>query len=54
MHFKLGRKCHGQRRQTRGNNDKRLRSTIASHWGRQLCHLNLLALPVKMAMGGFM
>lgn len=49
MRFKLGRKYHGMRRQSRGNNDKRPGSAVASHWCRQLCDLSLLPLAVKMA-----
>lgn len=51
MHFKLGRKCRGKRRQSRRNNDKRPRSAVASQWCRQLCDLSLLPLAVKMAKG---
>lgn len=49
MRFKLGRICRGMRRQSRGNNDKRPGSAVASHWCRQLCDLSLLPLAVKMA-----
>lgn len=51
MRFKLGRKCRGKRRQSRGNNDERPGSAVVSHWCRHLCDQSLLPLAVKMAKG---